>query len=93
MFKGWAVGNTAERWATFVVQAGVSFAGLALCGGMLAAGQDPAVYLPVATALVAYWLPAPRPPAPAHPAVSSQESVGCVEWHSDSESGCRSKNE
>lgn len=67
---------TRGAWGVFAAQAALSFMSLAMCAGMLALGRDPAVYLPVATSIVAYWLPAPRPPPAAQPAVSSQESVG-----------------
>lgn len=45
----------------FRVQLGVSIAGMAVCIAMLARGKDPAVYLPVVTSIVGYWLPAPIP--------------------------------
>lgn len=44
----------------FCVQLAVSVLGLALSTGMLIAGRDAAVYLPVLTSIVGYWLPAPR---------------------------------
>lgn len=66
----------------FTMQLLVSVFGMALSAGMLAAGRDPAVYLPVLTSIIGYWLPAPkRPPAPAPPApppVLAMESVGSV---------------
>jgi hypothetical protein len=43
----------------FRVQLAVSAVGLVLSAGMLIAGRDPAVYLPVVTSIVGYWLPAP----------------------------------
>ncbi len=46
----------------FSMQLVVSVAGLGLSVGMLVAGRDPAVYLPVLTSIVGYWLPAPSRP-------------------------------
>ncbi len=62
--------------AVFKVQLGVSVLGLVLSTTMLAAGKDPAVYLPVLTSIIGYWLPAPRRDlrAPASEA-STQNSV------------------
>lgn len=53
----------------FTVQVLISATGMALCATMLAIGRDAAVYLPVVTSIVAYWLPAPTRPgaAPAPP--------------------------
>lgn len=73
-------------WA-FAVQVAVSAAGMVVGAGMLAAGGDPAVYLPVVTSIVGYWLPAPRaPPAPECTRQSSEGSVcgrGCAEEKND----------
>lgn len=44
----------------FRVQLGISVLGLVLSTVMLAAGRDPAIYLPVLTSIIGYWLPAPR---------------------------------
>ncbi len=44
----------------FKVQLGISVLGLVLSTAMLAAGRDPAIYLPVLTSIIGYWLPAPR---------------------------------
>lgn len=53
----------------YTMQVLVSVCGMGLCGSMLAVGRDPAVYLPVVSAIVAYWLPAPsRPPKVGTPA-------------------------
>lgn len=59
----------AANWATggcplFAMQVAVSTACLAFGLAMLAVGRDPAVYLPIVTSVVWYWLPAPRRPAP-----------------------------
>lgn len=60
----------------FGMQAAVSAAGLALGVGMLASGRgDTAIYLPVVTSIIGYWLPAPRPASSANSGVSSQSSV------------------
>lgn len=48
----------------YSVQLGVSAAALALSAGMLLAGGDAAVYLPVVTSIAGYWMPAPVPPPP-----------------------------
>lgn len=64
--------------AVFRMQVGVSLVGLAVCAGMLAAGRDPAIYLPVLTSIVGYWLPSPsRTPSPPPPAPSTA-SVAAV---------------
>ena len=58
------------------MQVAVSVAGLALGVGMLASGRgETAVYLPVVTSIVGYWLPAPRRAA-ADDERSEQASVG-----------------
>lgn len=44
----------------FTIQLVVSMTGLVLSTGMLMAGRDPAVYLPVLTSIIGYWLPAPQ---------------------------------
>lgn len=68
----------------FAVQLAVSAVGMALSVGMLFLGRDPAVYLPVVTSIVGYWLPAPKrpdpPPQPAstvanHPADSAASAA------------------
>lgn len=60
------------RLNSFGVQAAVSLAAIALSAGMLASGRgDAAVYLPVLTSIVGYWLPAPRWPKTVSPADSS----------------------
>lgn len=46
--------------SVYAVQLLFSGVGLALGAGMLAAGRDPAVFLPLVTSIIAYWLPAPR---------------------------------
>ena len=61
----------------FAVQCAASCVGLALSAAMLIAGRDPAVYLPVMTSIIGYWLPAPRKPARQDPA----ESVASVATH------------
>lgn len=61
----------------FAMQVLVSAAGLALTTGMLATGRDPAVYLPVLTSIVAYWLPAPKRPFEQAP-LTRQESVASI---------------
>lgn len=48
-------------WA-FAAQVAVSATGLAVGVGMLVAGKEPAVYLPMVASIVGYWLPAPRVP-------------------------------
>lgn len=45
----------------FHVQLGISAFALALSTGMLVSGHDAAVYLPVITSIIGYWLPAPKP--------------------------------
>lgn len=66
----------------FKVQLAMSCAGLALCAGMLATGRDPALYLPVVTSIVGYWMPAPRradaPPPPPTPVPSAASSIASV---------------
>ena len=62
----------------YTVQVAVSAVGLGITAAMLAAGRDPAVYLPVLTSIVAYWLPAPRR-APPEAAASSVRSVRALE--------------
>lgn len=69
---------------TFGMQLLVSVVGLGVSGGMLLMGRDPAIYLPVVTSIIGYWLPAPtRPRGDAAPAASADveevrppESVG-----------------
>jgi hypothetical protein len=61
--------------AVFAAQVVLSLATAAVAAGMLAAGRDPAVFLPVLTGVAAYWLPPPTPPPPAAAAWSSDESV------------------
>lgn len=46
----------------FTMQLAVSLAGMGLSAGMLFAGRDPAIYLPVITSIIGYWLPAPKKP-------------------------------
>lgn len=62
----------------FCAQLGVSAVGLAVSAGMLAAGRDPAVYLPVLTSIVGYWLPAPRAPRPAAVAPEEQSTMNAA---------------
>ena len=47
--------------STYAVQVVLSGMGMALGVGMLALGRDPAVFLPLVSSIIAYWLPAPRP--------------------------------
>lgn len=61
----------------FSMQLLVSVTGMGLSVVMLAMGRDPAVYLPVLTSIVGYWLPAPRRPA-AEPAPEDRASVASV---------------
>lgn len=65
----------------FAMQLVVSLAGLGLGTAMLFMGKDPAVYLPVVTSIVGYWLPAPKrppPPPPPAPVPSMQDSADSV---------------
>ena len=67
----------------FAMQLVVSLAGLGLGTAMLFMGKDPAVYLPVVTSIVGYWLPAPKrpdttPPPPPPPAISMADSAESV---------------
>lgn len=63
----------------FAMQLLVSLTGLGLGTAMLFMGKDPAVYLPVITSIVGYWLPAPkRPPPQIQPVVSRQDSAQSV---------------
>lgn len=71
-----------QAWG-FGMQVAVSAAGMALGVGMLASGRgDAAVYLPIVTSIIGYWLPAPRPSSSAGPqdatAREQQSSVGSV---------------
>jgi hypothetical protein len=66
--------------ALFRVQLVVSGVGMALGVGMLIAGRDAAVYLPLVTSIIGYWLPAPQHPGddPPPAAQASAASVGNV---------------
>lgn len=48
----------------FVMQLAVSVVGMGLSVARLIMGGEAAVYLPVVTSIVGYWLPAPRRPPP-----------------------------
>jgi hypothetical protein len=43
----------------FLTQMGFSAVGLFFVGGMLAAGRDATVYLPILTSILFAWLPSP----------------------------------
>lgn len=64
----------------FAMQLLVSAVGMGLSVVMLAMGRDPAVYLPVVTSIVGYWLPAPKRPDPPASAwlLQPEESNGSV---------------
>lgn len=63
----------------FGMQVAVSAAGMALGTGMLLTGRgDPAVYLPIVTSIIGYWLPAPRPESVVAPASEAHSSIGSV---------------
>lgn len=67
----------------FSMQLVVSVLGLTFSAAMLAIGRDPAIYLPVVTSIVGYWLPAPRKPdnasdGAADAMIESSGSVACV---------------
>lgn len=64
----------------FAIQVALSAVGMGIGAGMLWAGRDPAVYLPIVTSIIGYWLPAPTPPPPpAHSSSkSSASSVNCT---------------
>ena len=51
--------NHSSRLGRFAVQVAVSGSVSAFAMGMLIAGGDAGVYLPVLTAILGYWLPAP----------------------------------
>lgn len=65
--------------AVFRMQLLVSGAGMLLGVGMLFMGRDPAVYLPLVTSIIGYWLPAPQHPGDERPAPSSAQSVNKVD--------------
>lgn len=46
----------------FAMQILVSVVGMVTSVGMLWLGRDPAVYLPITTSIIGYWLPAPKKP-------------------------------
>lgn len=53
----------------------VSIVGMVTSVGMVWMGRDPAIYLPITTSIIGYWLPAPKKPE-AQEAVASVASVG-----------------
>lgn len=60
--------------STYGMQLFVSIVGMVTSVGLVWMGRDPAVYLPIATSIIGYWLPAPKKPDPPQ-AVESVESV------------------
>lgn len=59
----------------FTMQLAVSVVGMGLSVTMLATGKDPAVYLPIVTSIIGYWLPAPKKPVVEAPTASSEVSM------------------
>lgn len=60
----------------FGMQVLASATGLLVGAGMLLTGREPAVYLPIVTSIIGYWLPAPTPPPPRPEPAST--AVSCV---------------
>lgn len=56
----------------FVMQLAVSAVGMVLSASMLFMGRDPAIYLPVVTSIVGYWLPAPKKPVQQSPSAMAE---------------------
>lgn len=65
LFRGTAY--FAPNTSLFGMQLLVSVVGLVVSTGMLFMGRDAAVYLPILTSIIGYWLPAPKQPAAAAP--------------------------
>lgn len=64
--------------ALFGMQLLVSGVGMVLSAGMLLMGRDPAIYLPIVTSIIGYWLPAPRAPPPPSVADEAHSSVASM---------------
>lgn len=71
------LGRVVSDCPLFTMQLTVSAVGMALSATMLAMGRDPAVYLPVLTSIIGYWLPAPKRPPEPFP-LAPAESVASV---------------
>lgn len=71
------LGKAAVSCPIFGMQVLVSVVGMGVSVTQLLRGMDPAVYLPITTSIIGYWLPAPkRPPAPL--AELAEESMASV---------------
>lgn len=73
------LGKVAVSCPIFAMQLLVSVLGMGVSVAQLLRGMDPAVYLPITTSIIGYWLPAPRrPPAEEAALAEIAESVASV---------------
>lgn len=73
------LGKVAVSCPIFTMQILVSVLGMGVSVAQLLRGMDAAVYLPITTSIIGYWLPAPkRPPAEEAALAGIAESVASV---------------